>query len=174
MTHGATHSVPQRQALRNQMLAEKLNTPVSGSTAGLAETASPIPVSPQTETISQAKSSLLRKAGQQRVASSQRTIPGTEEHLIAQAMEHLGGRHTPGAISHDIKGSSVRNITLYPNNGVSVTWLSDPETEYHYQGHPAYVAELKNAIEQGYFNPKGLYSAGGFIQAGINTGGLRA
>lgn len=170
MTHGATHSVPQRQALRNQMLAEKLNTPISGSTVGLAETASSVPVSPQAKTISQAKSSLLRKAGQQRMVSASRTVPGTEEHLIAQAMEHLEGRHTPGAMSQNIPGSSIKNITLYPNNNVSVTWLADPETEYPYKAHPAYASALKDMLEQRHFMPGGLHSAGGFIQAGINKG----
>ena len=103
------------------------------------------------------------------------TTPGTEEHLVAQAIEHLEGskRMVPGSFSQDIPGSSIKNITMYPGNNVSVTYKSDPSTVYPFKAHPAYADELKTALQQGHFLPGGPHSAGGFIQAGINMGLLR-
>jgi len=103
------------------------------------------------------------------------TTPGTEEHLVAQAMEHLEGskRMVPGSFSQDIPGSSIKNITMYPGNNVSVTYKSDPATVYPFKAHPEYANELKTALNQGHFLPGGPHSAGGFIQAGINMGLLR-
>lgn len=100
------------------------------------------------------------------------TVPGTEEHLIAQAMEHLEGTKSvpPGTMSQNLKGSSVRNITVYPNDQVSVTYHNDPETSYAFKSDPRYTEELKTMMHQGHFGPGGLHSAGGFIQAGINKG----
>ena len=79
----------------------------------------------------------------------------------------------PGSFSQDIPGSSIKNITMYPGNNVSVTYKSDPSTVYPFKAHPAYADELKTALQQGHFLPGGPHSAGGFIQAGINMGLLR-
>lgn len=119
----------------------------------------------------QETSPVVSKLFQKAAARPAATIPGTEEHLVAQAREHLEGLKTPtpGAVSHDIGGSStVKNITLYPGNQVSVTYKSDPETQYAFKSDPRYAGELKSMLEGGHFGPGGMHSAGGFIQAGIN------
>lgn len=117
--------------------------------------------------VAEVKQKLFQKAVERPTA----TVPGTEEHLIAQAREHLEGVKIPipGASSHDIGGaSSIKNITLYPGNQVSVTYRSDPETQYAFKSDPRYSSELKSMLEGGHFGPGGMHSAGGFIQAGIN------
>ena len=117
------------------------------------------------------------RAAAERVAGGRpaATQPGTEEHLVAQAMEHLEGGKTqiPGAISQNLGGSSVKNITLYPGNHVSVTYRSDPETQYAFKAHPDYANELRSHLTTGAFGSRGQHSAGGFIQAGINMGLLQ-
>lgn len=166
----------QRQTSQ-QMEDEKLarlafgNMPLEKATALLASAraakGSPTAVATEVAPVTETKQKLFQKAAKRPAA----TVPGTEEHLVAQAREHLEGMKAtvPGSISQDIGGSStVKNITLYPGNQVSVTYKSDPETQYAFKSDPRYASELKSIMEQGQFGPGGMHSAGGFIQAGIN------
>lgn len=172
----AAAAIPSRRQSAAQMEDERLarlafgNMPLEKATALLASARSakesPV-VEIEAAPIAGAKQKLFQKAANRPAA----TTPGTEEHLIAQAREHLESvkSQPPGSISHDIGGSStVKNITLYPGNQVSVTYKSDPETQYAFKSDPRYASELKSMLEGGQFGPGGMHSAGGFIQAGIN------
>jgi hypothetical protein len=173
----AGHTPEQREAVRNQMLSQKYKP---AATESIVTTSQPSPVRVASEGLSEVKSGLLEKAQQKKASRAigkrpAATVPGTEEHLVAQAIEHLEGTKTPvsGAFSQDIPGSSVKNITVYPGDQISVTYKTDPTTSYPFKATPEYVQELKTSMEKGHFLPGGLHSAGGFIQAGINMGLLK-
>lgn len=171
----ARHTPEQRAEIRNQMLAKKygeMKAPEAAET--IVTPTQPAPVRVASEGLSSAKASLFEKAAQRKGQPKfpPATTPGTEEHLIAQAIEHLEGRKSvpTGAMSQDLSGSTIKNITVYPENQVSVTYSSDPETSYAFKSDPRYTSELKSIMGSGQFGKGGMHSAGGFIQAGINKG----
>lgn len=171
----ARHTPEQRAEIRNQMLAKKygeMKAPAEVET--IVTPTQPTPVRVASEELSSAKAGLFEKAAQRkgRTKFPPATTPGTEEHLIAQAIEHLEGRKAvpAGAMSQDLSGSTIKNITVYPENQVSVTYTSDPETSYAFKSDPRYTSELKSIMGSGQFGKGGMHSAGGFIQAGINKG----
>ena len=170
-TH-ARHTPEQRAEIRNKYFAGKYSPE---TTETIVTETQPAPVRVASETLGSTKAGLFEKASRRKASAKlpAATTPGTEEHLIAQAREHLEATKasTPGAFSQNLGGSSsIRNITVYPGDQVSVTYKNDPETQYAFKSEPGYTKELKSLMESGQFGPGGMHSAGGFIQAGINKG----
>lgn len=170
-TH-ARHTPEQRAEIRNKYFAEKFGGAPSET---IVTETQPAPVRVASAPLTEAKTGLFEKAAARKASTKmpKATTPGTEEHLVAQAREYLEAIKGvgQGAFSQDLGGSSsIRNITVYPENQVSVTYKNDPETQYAFKSDPRYTEELKSLMQGGQFGPGGAHSAGGFIQAGINKG----
>jgi len=163
----ARHTLEQRIDLRNQLLAKKYGGGAALAEAPSQAAASPIVTSSQPQPVRvaaavsapEAKISpnefLSAKSQQVRPAA---TVPGTKEHLVAQAREHLEGQLNPpkGTIhGAPAEGSSfIENARLYPNNtmGIKVRGQDGEWMEYVHKVEPGFVPYAAEMIKSGNFD----------------------